>query len=144
MPSSPRRPQPQNAPGASRRSSVKRSPSSLQVGPSGLASGASLRGQRERDVPAAGTAPRRLAAAGGAEEERGAGGRGAGGRRVARRGQRPLPQQRAGRLVEGAELPIVIRGRDEHEAAGGDDGTAVVLAARVFQPLRDELGIFAE
>src|SRR5262249_57048171 len=68
----------------------------------------------------------------------------AGGGGVGRRGGRRLPQQRAGRLVEGAELPIVIRGRDEHEAAGGDEGTAVVLAARVFQPLRDELGIFAE
>ena len=42
------------------------------------------------------------------------------------------------------KLPVEIRGADEQEAAGGDDRSAVVVAAGVRQPFRGQLREFAE
>ena len=44
------------------------------------------------------------------------------------------------RLVEGAELPVVVRRADEDQPAGRDDRAAVVLAAGVLQSLRTSSG----
>src|SRR5438105_8641850 len=91
-------------------------------------------GKREGDVAAAGWVLG-LASARGDDHELPPPdlvGRGGG---VARGGQRRLPQQAAGRLVEGVELLVVARGADEHEASRGHHGTAIVLAARPRHPL---------
>ena len=60
-------------------------------------------------------------------------------RRVACGRQQGLPEQLAGGGVVGAEHVVEVRGPDEQEAARGDDGAAVVVAAGVGEPLLDEL-----
>src|SRR5262249_22203118 len=54
------------------------------------------------------------------------------------------PEQLARLFVEGAELAVEVRRGDEDQAAGGHDGAPVVLASRVLQALRGELGMLAE
>ena len=49
-----------------------------------------------------------------------------------------------GGLIEGAELFVVVGGTDKEKAACGDDGAAVVFAARVGHAFGSEFGIFAE
>ncbi|WP_433983767.1 hypothetical protein RBB78_23855 [Tunturiibacter empetritectus] len=55
-----------------------------------------------------------------------------------------MPEEGAGAAVEGAEGVVEVGGGDEDDAAGGDDGTAVVFGAGVFEALGGELGIVAE
>src|SRR2546425_1015988 len=66
------------------------------------------------------------------------------GRRVPRRWECRLPQERPGGLVERAELAVIVRGADKHQAARRDYRTAVVLASSVRQPLGRQLAIVAQ
>src|SRR5581483_10055532 len=66
------------------------------------------------------------------------------GGRVARRGQRRLPQQLAGQGVVRVEFSIEVRRADEEQSARRDQRAAVVVAAGVRDPFRNELGILAE
>src|SRR6185369_4130620 len=55
-----------------------------------------------------------------------------------------FPEQAAGELVVGVELPVEVGRADEEQPAGGDDRAAVVVAAGVGQPFRRQLGELAE
>jgi hypothetical protein len=52
-----------------------------------------------------------------------------------------LRTEERARGVERAELAIEVRGTDEIESAGGDDGPTVVLGAGVGQPLGRQFGV---
>jgi hypothetical protein len=58
--------------------------------------------------------------------------------------QNCLPEKLAGLFVKGAKLAVVMRCADEEESTGSYNAPPMVLRARVFESLRNQLGIFAE
>ena len=103
-----------------------------------------LPGEREGDVNTTRATPRTPLPTGGNDDELAAAGRVSRRCRVPGRGHGRFPQQRAGGLVEGTELPVFDRRADEDETAGGHDRSAVVFAAGVLQSARGQRRILAK
>src|SRR5262249_48793604 len=49
-----------------------------------------------------------------------------------------------GKLIEGPELPIEIRGADKQQSSRGNNGPAVIVAARILQSFCGQFGKLSE
>src|SRR6202040_1219810 len=67
-----------------------------------------------------------------------------GGRRIARKRQRGLPQQLAAGFIEGAKFLVEAAGSDKQQSARGYNCASIIFCSRIRHAFRRERRILAE